>query len=111
MISQMENAELIQLLNKELAIEIAEKRSYDEIHTQLAAYINNLIKNDFDKLISYLYRIDVNEQKLKTLLQRNPEVDAGNIIADLIIERQKQKIKTREQFSTRDNNFEEDEEW
>ena len=107
----MENAELIRLLNKELTIEIAEKRSYDEIHTQLSEYINDLIKNDFDKLIAYLYRIDVNEQKLKTLLQRNPEEDAGNIIADLIIERQRQKIKTREQFSTRDNNFEEEEKW
>lgn len=107
----MENTELIRLLNKELSIEIAEKRSYDEIHTQLAAYINNLIKNDFDKLIAYLYRIDVNEQKLKNLLQRNPEEDAGNIIADLIIERQQQKIKTRELFSTRDNNFEDEEKW
>jgi len=107
----VENTELIRLLNKELSIEIAEKRSYDEIHTQLAAYINNLIKNDFDKLIAYLYRIDVNEQKLKNLLQRNPEEDAGNIIADLIIERQQQKIKTRELFSTRDNNFEDEEKW
>lgn len=107
----MENTELIQLLNKELAIEIAEKQSYNQIHTQLAQYINNLVKNDFDKLISYLYRIDVNEQKLKTLLQQNPQEDAGNIIATLIIERQQQKIKSREQFSPRDNNIDEEEKW
>ena len=107
----MENAELVTLLNKELAIEIAEKVSYSELHSQLSAYINQLIKNDFDKLIAYLYRIDVNEEKLKSLLQQNPDEDAGNIIAGLIIERQEQKIKFRKQFSQRENDFDEEEKW
>ncbi|MEO7308009.1 MAG: hypothetical protein ABIR78_07770 [Ferruginibacter sp.] len=107
----MDNNELIQLLNKELAIEIIEKGSYEKIHAQLAEYINGLIQNDFDKLIAYLYRIDVNEQKLKTLLQQKPQEDAGNLIALLIIERQEQKIKTREQFSQRDNDVAEEEKW
>lgn len=107
----MEHDELIQLLNNELAIDFSEKISYSELHAQLASYINQLIRNDFDKLISYLYRIDVNEQKLKTLLQQNPQEDAGNLIASLIIERQEQKIKTREQFSQRDNDFDEEEKW
>lgn len=107
----MEHDELIHLLNKELAIDIAGKRSYDEIHAQLADYLNNLVRNDFDKLISYLYRIDVNEQKLKNLLQQNPQEDAGNIIATLIIERQEQKIKTRRQFSPPDNDIDEEEKW
>ncbi len=107
----MENDELIQLLNRELEIEIIENQSYAKIHTQLGDYINSLIEKDFDKLITYLYRIDVNEQKLKNLLQQNPEEDAGNMIATLIIERQLQKIKTREQFSPRDNNIDEKEKW
>ena len=107
----METTELIQLINKELQTEMAEKNSYQEVHTQLSDYINNLIKNDFDKLIAYLYRIDVNEQKLKTLLQQFPLQDAGNIIASLIIERQEQKIKTRKQFSQQDTDFDEEEKW
>ena len=111
MISQMENAELIRLLNKELAIEISEKKSHNEIRAELSAYINSLIKSDFERLISYLYRIDVHEQKLKTLLREYPGEDAGDIIASLIIERQQQKIKTREQFSQRDNDVREEEKW
>ena len=107
----MENAELIKLLNKELSIGIAEKISYSELHSQLSAYINSLIKDDFEKLITYLYRIDVNEQKLKLLLQQNPNEDAANIIATLIIERQQQKIKTRQQFNQRDNDFDAEEKW
>jgi len=107
----MQNAELIRLINKELAIEIAEQRSYSEIHAELAAYINDLIKNNFEKLVAYLYRIDVNEQKLKSLLHQKPDEDAGNIIATLIIERQEQKIKTRQQFSQQENDFDEEEKW
>ena len=107
----MENAELIKLLNNELSIDIAEKISYAALHLQLSIYLNTLIKNDFDKLITYLYRIDINEQKLKSLLQQNPNEDAGNIIATLIIERQQQKIKTREQFNQQDNQFDEEEKW
>lgn len=107
----MENVELIRLLNKELAIDFPEQEPYNEIHTQLATYINQLIKNDFEKLVTYLYRIDVNEQKLKLLLQQFPEEDTGNIIASLILERQEQKIKAREQFSKRDNDFNEEEKW
>jgi hypothetical protein len=107
----MEHAELVQLINRDFAIEIAAKRSYSEIHAELAAYINDLIKNNFDKLIAYLYRIDVNEEKLKTLLQQNPGEDAGNIIATLIIERQQQKIKWRKQFSQQKADPNEEEKW
>ena len=107
----MEHAELIRLLNNELTIDFIEQLSYAALHSQLSAYVNLLIKNDFDKLIVYLYRIDVNEEKLKSLLQQNPDEDAGNIIATLIIERQQQKIKSRQQFNQRGNDFEEEEKW
>ncbi|HEX2684740.1 MAG TPA: hypothetical protein VHL77_12435 [Ferruginibacter sp.] len=111
MISLMENAELIQLINKDLAISIAEKISYEELHAELAFYINGLIKNDFERLVSYLYRIDVNENKLKTLLRANPGEDAGNLIASMIIERQQQKIKVREQSPKRNTGSDTEEKW
>ena len=107
----MENAELIRLLNNELSIDVAEKISYSELHSQLSTYLNTLIKNDFNKLITSLYRIDVNEEKLKLLLQENPGENAGNIIATLIIERQQQKIKSRQYFSQSHNKFDEEEKW
>jgi hypothetical protein len=111
MIFHMKNAELINLLNNELSVQIEVQKSFNEIHALLSAYINTLIKDDFDKLITYLYRIDVNEQKLKSLLQQNPDEDAGNIIATLIIERQQQKTKTRQQFNKRSSDFDDEEKW
>ena len=60
--------------------------------------INELIQTDFNALVNILYRMDVSESKLKALLKDHPGDDAAIIIADLIIERQAQKIKSRENF-------------
>jgi len=108
---QMDTNELTEGLNKDLAIALPEKISYEELQRLLAEHINHLIKNDFEKLVGYLYRIDVNEQKLKGLLHQYSDEDAGKIISLLIIERQEQKIKSRQQFSQRDNDISEDEKW
>ena len=106
----MEQTELIQTLNKDLAIALPDTISFAEMQMKLAANINQLIQKDFQKLVTLLYRIDVNETKLKLLLQQHSDEDAGKIIAALIIERQIQKIKTRQQFSQRDQSFNEEDE-
>lgn len=103
--------EIIQVLNSELAIDLPEKISFEELKERLAEHINQLIQKDFSKLVSLLYRIDINEPRLKALLNENRESDAGKIIADLIIERQLQKIKSRQQFKQPDRNIDEDEKW
>lgn len=77
---------------------------------KLSAYIHQLINKDFQKLVSILYRLDVNEKKLKQLLEEK-NVDAGFIIADAIIERQKEKIASRKKFSGSGNNISEEEKW
>lgn len=61
----------------------------------LAAEINQLILTNFERLVQLLYRIDVSETKLKTLLKENPDKDAGKLIALLMVERQLQKIKLK----------------
>lgn len=70
---------------------------------QLIVHINDLLLNDFNRLVQILYRVDVSEQKLKNLLKDNPQTDAAVIIADLLIERQDQKIKTKQSFRSNDN--------
>ena len=102
---------LIQAINGELAIALPEKLDFEELRTLLKTEINKLILQDFQKLVSTLYRIDVNERKLKYLLQEKVGEDAAGIIADLIIERQLQKIETRKQFSKRDDGISEEEKW
>jgi hypothetical protein len=107
----MENTELIQLVNEEMAIDLPEKISFNEIRDKLSEYINNLIVNDFQKLVALLYRIDISEPRLKKLLEEENHEDAGKVIADLIIERQLQKIKSRQQFKQKSEDIDDTERW
>ena len=79
----------------ELTIQALEKLSPED----LANAINELIKNDFSKLVQLLYRIDVSEAKLKYILQTHPNEDAGKLIAAVVIERLAATKKAREMFS------------
>ncbi len=55
--------------------------------SDLIAFINDCIQHDFNKLVQLLYRIDVSEEKLKYILQLNPNEDAAKLIAAVIMER------------------------
>ena len=81
-----------------------------ELHARLSAYINDLILNHFDELVNLLYRVDVSEQKLRTLLKENNSGNAGDLIATLIIDRQVQKLKFRQEHG-RNTNTSEEETW
>lgn len=102
--------EMQQQLEGILQLEPTRKYSLQELKELLAKHVNHLLQTNFEQLVNLLYRIDVSEKNLKELLAQNPKQDAGDIIAVLMIERQLQKIKTRQQFKT-DANFEGEEKW
>lgn len=106
----MADKALIQSVNSYLQLQLPQTISFEQLQQELAAFINHLINTNFEKLISLLYRIDISEAKLKELLQHNEDKNAGEIIAALIIERQQQKIKTRQMFS-RDDDITEEDKW
>ncbi len=78
-------------------------KSIDEINygskrQELISILNNLIDKDFDSIVQLLYQVDVEEKKLKAALIEKADCDAAPLIADLIIERQLEKIETRKKF-------------
>lgn len=75
-----------------------ENTTIEEMQRLLEAHINRLIEMDFNRLISILYRIDVSEEKLKKALAENNDTGAGKIIAELIVERQQQKLISRKKY-------------
>jgi len=75
---------------------------------ELETLINDLIKEDFSKLVQLLYRIDVSEAKLKNVLKEHPNEDAGKLIAQIVIERLAATKKARESFSTKGPSIEDD---
>jgi len=103
------NEETIHEVSRQLEITLHEE-NFSIARKILGDKINELINSDFQKLVSILYRIDVNENKLKQLLNANPGTDAGLIIADLMIERQEQKIRSRQEYKP-DENISDDDKW
>ncbi len=104
------NSNLIEDINQSLEISLPVTISSEEIKEKLTAFINDLINHDFEKLVFYLYRIDVNEAKMKKLLDQRDGENAAGLIADLIIERQIEKIKSRKE-TKKNGDIPEDEKW
>ncbi len=104
------NTDLIPVLRQSLEIDLPENISFELLKERLSSHINFLIQSDFQKLVSILYRVDVNESKLKNLLKENQGFDAASIITDLIIERELQKIRSRQEYRN-DENISDDEKW
>jgi hypothetical protein len=102
-------SKIISELSSCLEIDLSAKKSIDELKKALSDYINYLINNDFDKLLSVLYRVDVHEGQLKINLEQQ-KADAGTVIAEMILERQLQKIKSKGR-SIPDNDIPENEKW
>jgi hypothetical protein len=77
---------------------------------QMASFINDLIEKDFARLVQILYRLDVSEDKLKSVLLEHPTGDAGNMIAVLIMQRIAQREKAKELFKP-EGDIPDDEKW
>jgi hypothetical protein len=64
-----------------------------------AKRVEEMLKGDIDLLLSSLYRLDVEEYKIQRAL-RSTDVPAARGIAQLIIDRQKEKIITRKKYAS-----------
>lgn len=74
-------------------------QTYQLLRDKLADVINYLLNNDMEKLLSAIYRIDVSEEKFKSAMNgENINLITENI-ADLILEREFQKVEYRKKFS------------
>lgn len=104
----------LQILQKETALLLGlpnNGSSSENWKIAVTHQINDWLNNDFNRLLSVLYRIDVSEEKLKQALKENPHIDAGKIILDLIVERLTEKEESRKRFRQRDNDIDEREKW
>jgi|688.fasta_scaffold145621_1 hypothetical protein len=67
---------------------------------QLVDAVNDLLVNDFNALVQILYRLDVDENKIRASLAGNVGTDAAELIARLLLERQVQKLQYRKSVKT-----------
>jgi hypothetical protein len=76
----------------------------DEVKKWLAFQIERRIGNDLEGFLNALYRLDIDEKKAMRALNNQMEEAAPLALADLILEREWQKVKSR-QFYRDENDF------
>jgi len=72
--------------------------SLEEFRKYLTVKLKFLLDEKFDMLVNILYRIDISEKKLSQLFSGNKKDSIPSTLADLIIERQLQKIQLRKLY-------------
>ncbi len=76
----------------------ADTESLEEFRKYLTEKLKLLLDEKFDQLVNILYRIDINEKKLSELFSGQNRDFIPASLADLIIERQLQKIRLRKLY-------------
>jgi|GEM_PF-302534 len=90
-----EIAEMCDLEIKDSMLQIDSTASFKQTLTDIIAF---LIDHNFEKLLWILYRIDVDEEKAKSLLSKHIPEEAPAILAELILQRQLKKEEFKKQF-------------
>lgn len=75
-----------------------DSENLNQLKTLLADKLKDMMDNNFDNLVNALYRIDVNEEKLNELFSSKNRTYIPSALADLIIERQLQKLHFRKKY-------------
>jgi len=73
--------------------------SEENLRLKMIHAFSYLLDHDISRMMNILYRADVDEDKLKSLLINSAQLPSAKIIADAYIERQKQKVETWKKYS------------
>jgi len=88
---------LISIISKDF--DIPDNLSENQLRAAMVDAFAYLIDNDFPKLIQILYKADVDQYKLKELLEAVEGSSSAEVIADAYITRQMAKIETWKKYS------------
>ncbi len=88
----------VELIRKDFELPFDAGSTEGELLRILAERIAQLIVERPEYLFSLLYRLDVPEEKVHQALSNMHEKPANVLLADLVLERQKQRAKTRLAF-------------
>ena len=80
-------------------IPAADLDSMEEFKKYLTEKLKFLLDEKFDTLVNILYRIDISEEKLSQLFSGKNRESIPDELAELIIERQRQKILLRKLYN------------
>lgn len=88
---------LIKIISKDF--DINENLTDNQLRETMIDAFAYLVDNDFPKLIQILYKADVDQYKLKELLETAEGRSSAEVIADAYMDRQMAKIETWKKYS------------
>ncbi|MGB0839592.1 MAG: hypothetical protein ACPGXL_05605 [Chitinophagales bacterium] len=71
------------------------ENAWEQLRMWLAQLVERKLHNTPEDLLNDLYRLDVSEQKIYAAITNQTDAPASYAIADLIIERELRKVKSR----------------
>ena len=94
----MSGMSLAKMVGKDF--ELPEDISENQLREVLIKAFEYLVEDDFSKLVQILYRADVDQDKLKALLENAENSSSAEVIADAYIARQKAKLEIWNKYSS-----------
>ena len=91
------NKEVSQRIAQDLGIEKPLELTDEEMIKHISYRVEQMLKGDPDLLMSYLYRLDVEEKSIKAAMETSI-TPAHVTFANLIWQRQKQRLETKKKY-------------
>jgi hypothetical protein len=77
--------------------------AYQELFDQIFPLVTDLMEKNNNILNSLLYKIDLSQKSLKSVAMANHESIKAEIICELILQRELEKVLLRNYFKRKDN--------
>lgn len=90
--------EKITLLDSTLEIRFDENQTDEFMLELIEKRVTDLMSQSPDLLFSYLYRLDIEEPKIKAALNNSDDIAPNLALSILILERQKQRIESKKKY-------------
>lgn len=95
-----EPQEVFNIISGNFELQRAEVLTFNDVRYILTLKIRELLDKNVERLLSIIYRIDINQKKIDRIFENDSKDEIAAQIADAVIERQLMKVQTRNLYKT-----------
>ncbi|MBI3500681.1 MAG: hypothetical protein HY063_02715 [Bacteroidetes bacterium] len=74
------------------------ENAYEELFSQILPLVEKLHEENFQNFYNLMYRIDISETQIKKAMESSLDKKFSEVVTDLILKREIQKVITRKSF-------------
>jgi hypothetical protein len=72
--------------------------TFQALQEKIAAEVSYLLRNNPERLLNLMYRLDIDENKFRFIIQNGLEANIAQQLAELVLEREMQKVYWRNKY-------------